>query len=197
MPHPSELNKQTSFNVIDSLQGKSLEEIKAEAQERMLPYAVALANINGDLNTGNIIRTAACFSAEKVFVFGRRKWDRRSAVGSNHYVEVEAFHNETEPFDWDSAIQTIRVNGYTPVLVEQSGEYLEHISFKDYLSLTEKPCLVFGSESEGIPPAICESEITISIYQPGVLRSLNVASAAAIMIHNLSKFVHARDLYGY
>ena len=50
--------KTTSFNVIDEYQHLNEEELRAIADTRRLPYAVALANITGDLNTGTIIRSA-------------------------------------------------------------------------------------------------------------------------------------------
>jgi len=174
--------KQTTFNVKDEFQALETAEVKSIAQAQALGYSVALANVTGDLNIGFIVRTAACLCAERVFIFGRRKWDRRSAVGSNVYIPVDAYQTDTDPFDWDSMFQTIRINGYLPIVIEQGGAPLETLA--DSLIPGVKPCLIFGAEGSGIPQEHCEPEIWLSIDQPGVIRSLNVSSAAAIAMYH-------------
>ena len=74
--HPDSVPKTTPFNVLTDLQHLSVEELRALAQSKHLPYAVALANITGDLNTGVIIRTACVLGAERVFMFGKKKIGR-------------------------------------------------------------------------------------------------------------------------
>jgi tRNA G18 (ribose-2'-O)-methylase SpoU len=178
--HPNAIEKTVSFNVVDSLQDLPLDQIKQVAVSRQLPFSIAIANITGDLNTGMLIRTAAIFGANKVYIFGRRKYDRRSTVGAHHYVDIEYYPDDTEDFDWGNMLQIIRVNGYTPVLIEQGGPNITTME----LPITP-PCLVFGPEGSGIPIAITESEICYSINQIGVLRSLNVAVAAGIAMHQV------------
>lgn len=175
--------KTTSFNVSDIYQSLPLEDLKEIADERRLPYAVALANITGDLNTGIIIRTACVFGAHEVFMFGKRKYDRRSTVGAHHYIHIHHHESASEdtPFDWEVALQTIRVNGYTPVLIEQGGQPLSEF---DPRRVPGRPCLVFGSEESGIPPEICDLEYCYTIPQPGILRSLNVSTAAGIAMYH-------------
>lgn len=186
--HPDAPEKAVSFNVVDELQGAPLEDIKRVARETSLPFAVAIANITGDLNTGMLIRTACVFGASQIYIFGRRKYDRRSTVGAHHYVPIESYPNvpdEHAPFNWDNMLQLIRVNGWTPVIIEQGGAPL---SVLDHLP-TPPPCLVFGPEDSGIPASVCESEVCYTIYQPGILRSLNVAVAAGIAMHHVANLV--------
>lgn len=184
--HPEAPIKTTSFNVADEYKHLSLDELKTLARSRQLPFAVALANITGDLNTGVIIRTACVMGAKKVFTFGRKKYDRRSTVGAHHYVDV-SHHDattETDLFDWDAMFHTIRVNGYTPVLIEQGGAPLHTLN----PTLYHPMCLVFGAEDTGIPREICAKEICYSIPQPGILRSLNVSTAAGIAMWQVANF---------
>lgn len=183
--HPDASPKTTSFNVIDAYKNLPLEKIKEIADAHRLPFAVSLANITGDLNTGVIIRTACVFGAEKVFIFGRRKYDRRSTVGAHHYIDVLAhttIQGPNDEFDWDIMLQTIRINGYTPILIEQGGQPLNTMKVELYSPL----CLVFGAEDTGIPKQVCDSEICYSIPQPGILRSLNVSTAAGIAISHVA-----------
>lgn len=171
--------KVTVFNVIDEYQHLPEEELKDIAASRSLPYAVALANITGDLNTGTIIRSACVMGAEKVFTFGRRKYDRRSTVGAHHYIDVvsHTLSEQDGPFDWEFVLHTIRVNGYTPVIIEQGGIPLYHMQTK---FIPTPICLVFGAEQTGIPEEVCRDEYWYSIPQPGIVRSLNVSAAASI-----------------
>ena len=169
------------YNVRSELQSWPLEEIQAYAKDTALPFAVALANVAGDLNTGNIIRSAAIFGAERVFVFGRKRYDRRSTVGAHHYVPV-LHHIYEETFEWDTTLQTIRLSGYTPILIEQAGNYPIHeFNVQSYHPV----CLVFGPENVGIPVDICQTEQCYHIPQHGVLRSLNVATAAGIAMYHV------------
>lgn len=187
--HPDAPPKTTSFNVADAFKHLSLDELKTVAESRRLPFAVALANISGDLNTGVIIRTACVLGAEKVFIFGRRKYDRRSTVGAHHYIDIQHHDCTTtdDVFDWDTALHTIRVNGYTPVLIEQQGQPLYQLDISFYHPL----CLVFGAEDCGIPEFVCAKEAVYTIPQPGVLRSLNVSTAAGIaMWHVMLGLMH-------
>lgn len=182
--HPDAPIKTTSFNVADEYKHLDLESLKEVAKSRQLPFAVALANISGDLNTGVIIRTACVMGAKKVFVFGRKKYDRRSTVGAHHYVDV-LYHessNADDVFEWDTVLHTIRINGYTPVLIEQGGAPLHTLD----ASLHDPICLVFGSEERGIPADVCAREICYTIPQPGILRSLNVSTAAGIAMWHLT-----------
>lgn len=185
--HPDAPLKTTPFNVIDHLKDLPYEEIRAIADSWQLPYAVAMANIHGDLNTGMVIRTACVFGASRVFIFGRRKYDRRSTVGAHHYIQVDAYPNvpdEHAPFNWENMLQIIRVNGYTPILIEQGGYALNTMD----VSLYPAPCLVFGSEDTGIPEEVCKGEVCFTIPQIGVVRSLNVAVAAGIAIQHVSSY---------
>lgn len=170
------------WNIHDDLKGRSLSDIRDCQVENTLPYAVAVINLNGDLNSGIIIRTAVIMGATEVFVFGRRKYDKRSTVGGHNYIPVnrlEALDRNGNP-DYPMIIANIQLAGYTPVCVEQGGR-----DVRDFV-WPEKPCVIFGNESVGIPRYITDSFDTVSIKQRGVLRSLNVSTAAGIIMDHLS-----------
>lgn len=186
--------KLTPFNVRTDLQELPVETLRAIAKHQQLPYAVALANITGDLNTGVIIRSACVLGAERVFVFGKKKYDRRSTVGAHHYIEIAHFESdtETEAFGWVDALQIIRVHGYTPVLIEHGGAPLYDFT---PATVATPVCLVFGAEETGIPAELCQTELCYTIPQPGILRSLNVSTAAGIaMWHTMTQLMGATDV---
>lgn len=192
--HPDSTPKTTPFNVMTEFQRMSVDELRELAKSRQLPYAVALANITGDLNTGVIIRSACVLGAERVFIFGKKKYDRRSTVGAHNYIELthSESNGELEPFNWEDAMQIIRVHGYTPVLIEQGGMPL--FDFKPQ-RLATPACLVFGAEETGIPDSLCRTELCYTIPQPGILRSLNVSTAAGIaMWHTMMGLMGSVDV---
>lgn len=164
-----------AWNVYDQFQGKPLEFIQREQKRRSLPYAVAAVNVCGGLNIGTMLRTSVIFAAEQFFLIGRRRYDRRSTVGAQNYIEIDRLEMEI-----DLALEEIVKQGYTPVCVEQGGVSLEQFDF----STVVKPCIVMGSESEGLPAHVIEKYITVSIDQFGILRSLNVSAAASIVINS-------------
>ena len=69
----------------------------AAATVTTLPYAVCVLNVHGSLNVGSIMRSAHLCGCRRFIVFGRRKYDKRSAVGVQHYIDVERVAGLREP----------------------------------------------------------------------------------------------------
>lgn len=180
--HPDAPPKLTEFNVADDFRHLSLPDLRILSATRALPYAVAMANVTGDLNMGVIVRSACILGAERVYMFGRRKYDRRSTVGAHHYIPIVHVEMDWEDgIDWDAMLRALRVDGYTPVLIEQGGEPL----YTWNVALTPgRVCLVMGPERDGIPEDVVVNERCYSIPQPGILRSLNVSTAASIAMYH-------------
>jgi len=185
------------WNVHDHYKDRSLEDLGNIQARASLPFAVCILNLTGDLNVGMIIRTACTMGASEVVLFGRRKYDKRSTVGAQHYIPIhrhDGFCGDSEALDIDLFRRVMVDYGYEPIFVEQGGTPIEMIDWESFLGnghIIDPPkvCLVFGNESEGIPPEMMVGEKVVSITQHGVLRSLNVSAAAAIVIHSLSTYL--------
>ena len=187
---------QEHFNVQDCYKHLSFDDIRAANMEDRLPFAVCTINLNGNLNIGMIIRTASLMGAERVIVFGKRKYDRRSCVGSHNYLPVDrvlGFEDERvddfDPLDISPSLlySTLDELGYVPIFVEQGGTNIKDF---DVLKLDKKPCLVLGCESTGIPKQLLvDAKHVVSIPQRGVMRSLNVSSAASIAMWEIANKV--------
>jgi tRNA G18 (ribose-2'-O)-methylase SpoU len=169
----------SDLNVRDALQGSTVAAIRAAQEAATLPFAIAAINLNGDLNIGVMMRTAVSFGAAHMFLFGQRRFDRRSTVGAHHYVDLVQIvcapegHAVPRPM-FDAALAA---HGYVPVFVEQGGADLRKFDFR---STAGPPCLVFGNEGYGLPDSFIGRDQRISIVQRGVARSINVSAAAAI-----------------
>ena len=175
------------FNVVDKFKTWTYEDVVKYYSLSALPYAVACFNIKGSLNTGNILRTSCCFSAERFFVIGDHRFDRRSCVGSQNYIPIDFLDCTPNPQELD---QYLWERGYYSVFIEQGGYDINEINVLPYRN--RKPCLIFGNESNGIPEEYLQDAVIYSIPQFGVMRSLNVSSAASICIEKVATKLNAR-----
>lgn len=179
-------------NVHDNLKHLSVPELRALCDADRLPFAVCILNVTGELNTGSIVRSALLTGAERCFVFGRRRIDKRGCVGSENYVQVDRIDGLLDDgltIDdvkfWDLMVG----HNYFPVCCEQGGTPLSQMLWANTNASKEplKPCLVFGNENRGVPDSILNDSraVTVSIEQRGVIRSYNVSNAAAIIMHHM------------
>lgn len=187
--------RESGFNVHRRYDRLSVPELQKICKKEQNPFAVCALSVTGDLNIGSMIRTASLYGAEKFFVFGRRKFDRRGVVGASNYIEIETVGglivNTKGEASFDSSLffATMKSNEYTPIFVEQGGHILGKFNWKQFI--VAKPCLVFGNENRGIPNNILEinnlldNSFIVSIPQCGVIRSHNVSVASGIVMHDL------------
>lgn len=186
-------NLSNYWNVRDEYKGKSLEELKQICANDSLPFAVCAVNITGDLNLGIMMRTACLMGAERFIIYGKHSYDRRSTVGAHNYIDIvkagSIDRGGSLEVDWSKFDITLRQFDYVPVCMETNCQLLsEYNPIKDLNDYGLKPCLVFGNEGIGLPDAItCGAKHIYSIPQRGVLRSLNVCSAASIAIEYVSR----------
>jgi len=181
----------STFNVHDHLKGMSVENLQEISGRDRLPWHTACLNVTGDLNVGTMIRTSHCLGASSVLIFGRQRIDNRSLVGSANYIRVEKIKD-----DWSDScparfVQELACRRLTPVLVELGGQPLHKINWtirsEAITNRGNQICLVMGNETGGIPPEFFDAcltmpnSFTVSIPQRGVIRSMNVAVAHAII----------------
>jgi len=196
------------FNVRDEYKDLPLEELKQIQREETIPFAVCIVNVLGDLNVGMMLRSACCFGAERFFIIGRRKFDRRSAVGAQNYmdvVRVKAIDEQVAStfqveIDSQKVIDTITEYGYTPLVFETKGRDMRDMKWiwPELNKKNARPCLIFGNEGYGLPQNLIDMvplKHRIKIPQWGVLRSLNVSAAASIAMYEAAINVWITDTY--
>jgi tRNA G18 (ribose-2'-O)-methylase SpoU len=174
-----------NWNVHDEHKNLSISELTGVMDASRLPYAVCALNLAGDLNVGMIMRTACIMGAERLIIFGRRRYDKRSTVGAQNYIPVSrigGLHDDLS-YDVEAFDATMQHWNYQPVFIETGGTDIDAMDWK---SLNPKPCLIFGNEGQGCPEYLMRDHARVSINQRGVLRSLNVAVAAGIACHSIS-----------
>lgn len=171
------------YNVRDEFKSNTVEENREICRDDSLGFGVAAISLTGDLNIGIMIRTASLMGADEFYIFGRRKYDKRSTVGAHNYIDV----HRPGDIDVDNIIKICLDGGYTPIFIEQGGEDIKDVN--KLRGWVNRPLFIFGSESEGIPEDLMNrirfrSEVptyTMSLPQRGVLRSYNVSTAMSIV----------------
>ena len=184
-----------SRNVHDHLKHMSVEDLQAYSLTDRLPWHTACLNVTGDLNVGTMIRTSHCLGATSVLIFGRRKIDNRSLVGSANYIKVDRISDQNDELTAQQFVRTMHERNFTPILVETNGMPLNQINWEIRLDAIARrglqPCIVMGNETGGIPRDIVDSclpmpnSFIVSIPQKGVIRSMNVAVAHAMVVGSM------------
>jgi tRNA G18 (ribose-2'-O)-methylase SpoU len=189
------------MNVLDEYKGLTVEQIKEKITENVANFSVLVENLKGGLNLGIILRTANAFGAKQVYYYGEKHWDRRSSVGTQNYTnlirlktveEVKAIKEQhTVTLCVDNIEGAVVYSTYIQSFLEErerrSGDYNKG---RGYSLVVEDYLLIFGEEGSGISKELLElADKTIYIKQYGSVRSLNVSSAAAIVMNGF------RELY--
>ena len=177
--------KLIKYNVHTPFQSLGVEKVKTLSEGLSLPFAFMAYNLHGDVNIGMMIRTSVILGASDFYLVGKRKYDRRTDVGSKNYIRLHRVKEVGKAFFEEQKL--------LPIALEQGGQALEEFSFKNYLptNLPQgwKVCFIAGSESYGIPASFLK-EIgapILTIAQYGVVRSLNVSIASGILMYEYMK----------
>ena len=158
-------------NIIDHYAYWSDEAIRADLDTRRLPYALLLENYSYDFNIATTVRSANAFLASKIHVCGRKKWDKRGSVGTNHYEHL-SYHPDSE-----SVIDDYREKGYKIVAIDNIDGASSMVEYQ----WDEKSLIIFGQEQIGISPeSLKAADDVVYIPQLGSVRSLNVGVASGI-----------------
>lgn len=161
------------MNVIDEYKGLDVDTIRGLNAASCFPAAVAMHNVYGNLNLGSIIRTANFLGFREVLYFGRRKWDRRGAVGNHNYTQLNYYESEAE------FLAAIKSRGYNLIALENNTT-CEISQLWDF-TWPPNPCILVGEEQNGLPEDILnECFAVVEIPGLGSARCLNVSVAAAI-----------------
>lgn len=171
-----------NWNVLDHLKGLDVPDIlKHQPKNR---FAVAAINVEKGLNVGSMIRSAVCFGADEFVIIGKSRYDKRSTVGAQNYIQVTKK-------SFEDSLYYMSQQSYFPVAIETDGkpwnERKEPGELDEFLRINKylRPCFVFGGEAEGIPEWFLDQcKFKYRINQPGVLRSLNVSVAFGIILNS-------------
>lgn len=157
--------------------------VKEFQQSEKMPVIVVLENIRSAYNVGSIFRTADAFLLQSIYICGYtavppHKEIKKTALGADESVAWKHFKNVAE------AIEEIKSEGYKIYAVEQAVDSWKLGLFA--VANDEKIAVIFGNEVTGVEQetiALCDG--VIEIPQLGMKHSLNVATAAGVVLWEL------------
>lgn len=147
---------------------------------------VMLCDIRSNYNVGAILRTCDGAGVEKVYLagytptpidrFGRLVSEiHKTALGAESTVRWEAV------VDPVATLAEAKSAGATIVVVEQAAG---SVSLRDFVP-PERVVYVFGSETEGVPPAVVAcADVVLELPMLGEKESLNVSVTAGIVLYH-------------
>jgi len=165
---------------MDELNRLSVEDFK---QTDKMPFIVVLENIRSAYNVGSVFRTADAFLLEAIYICGYtccppHKEIKKTALGAEETVAWKHFVSATE------AILELKEMGYKVFSVEQASgsTMLNNLNFE----VNDKIAVIFGNEVTGVEQTtIQQSEGCIEIPQFGMKHSLNISTAAGVVMWEL------------
>lgn len=158
---------------------KTVEEFR---ESEKIPVIVVLENIRSAYNVGSIFRTSDAFLLQSIYICGYtahppHKEIKKTALGAEESVEWNYVKDIAE------AIDDIRLKDFKVYAVEQAESSWKLGSFT---TDDDKIAVIFGNEVTGVEQstiALCDG--VIEIPQLGMKHSLNVATAAGVVLWEL------------
>ena len=99
-------------NVIDKYKQWIDAEVEADLQKNRTEMVSIFLNLDHNINIASAIRANNAFLGKEVYIVGRKKWDRRGAVGSHRYEHV--YHAD----DFDEVLDYMHFLGYTVFAID-------------------------------------------------------------------------------
>lgn len=163
---------------MEELGRKSVKEFRESSK---ISIIAVLENVRSAYNVGSVFRTADAFLIEAIYLTGYtakppHKEIKKTALGAEETVEWKHFASAAE------AIQYLKENVYKVYAVEQ----VENSISLEKFEATDKVAVIFGNEVSGVEQstiALCDG--TIEIPQLGMKHSLNIATAAGVVLWEL------------
>ncbi|MBQ1072365.1 23S rRNA (guanosine(2251)-2'-O)-methyltransferase RlmB [Micromonospora sp. C31] len=159
------------------------EDLVAAALEQAAPLLVALDGVTDPRNLGAVIRSAAAFGAQGVFVPERRAagitataW--RTSAGAAARVPVAQVTNLTR------SLKACRDAGFMVVGLDADGE----TDLYDLEAAVGPLVVVVGSEGRGLSRLVGETcDLTVGIPMVSDVESLNASVAAAVTLAEVAR----------
>ncbi|HTV12702.1 MAG TPA: TrmH family RNA methyltransferase [Acidimicrobiales bacterium] len=145
--------------------------------------ALLLDGVSSPFNVGSIVRTAAAFRVDHLYLAGGASSPSspragKTAMGTERYLSWSNFERGADAAD------AAREDGYSVIALELADQAVPLFQ----LSVGPDVCLAIGHEDRGLSPgALAACDAVAFIPQLGRVGSLNVATAAAIAIFELRR----------
>jgi len=179
-------------NLIDHYKYWNDDAIRADLDVKRHNFSVVCCNIGNDFNIATVIRNANAFLAEKVVIYGNKKYDRRGTVGTHHYTNFRhvkgidclgSYIEETISL-YESKVKLLGIDNVCESEDVNTFEFDPDIHY----------IMIFGQEQIGIPKEVLKlCDHILYIPQYGSVRSINVGCASSIIMNQYCSKVNSYD----
>lgn len=167
---------QVGVLIFQRYKGLSVEEIKGKLTAKAFPYAVLMENWQGDFNLSQCVRNANAFGAKEVYYIGKKRYDKRGAVGTYNYTDVKYLSSTKELVALKNKYTFIGVDNIAGSVPIEDFEHKDNSLF------------LFGEEGCGLTPDVIKlCDELISITQHGSVRSLNAGCSSGIVLYDYTR----------
>lgn len=166
---------------VQELGRKSVEEMR---RSEKIPVIVVLENIRSAYNVGSVFRSSDAFLVRSIFLVGYtarppHKEIKKTALGAEETVDWKYFKTTKE------AIAELREMQFDVYAVEQAEGSLV---LNEFNSSGKQVAVIFGNEVSGVEQSTIElCDGCLEIPQLGMKHSLNIATAAGVILWELVK----------
>lgn len=165
-----------SQNVIDRYKGWEAKSIQEDLDGTRGEMVSVFQNLANDFNKATALRSHNAMGGKLCIFTGKRKYDKRGTVGQHNYTHAIFIEDTVE------AVRGLQADGYMVYAVDNSPWMNPQPLTTAVLPL--KSAFVYGEEGLGLPPEVVETcDQAIYIPMAGSVRSLNVASCAAMVMY--------------
>mgnify|MGYP000851484991 FL=1 len=167
-------------NVQDEFFNMTTSQIRNAVETGRSSMVSVCMNLTHDFNKASVVRASNAFLGNSVFMVGKRRFDRRGTVGMHHYENV--LHAD----ELDDVFNLLIPKGYTFFAVDNSEGFTPQPVYD--VDIPEKSAFIYGEEQNGLSKEVIEQcDAMIYIPQYGVVRSLNVAQSAAVIMSEYAR----------
>lgn len=162
---------------------ESFDDLVANSLEQAAPLLVALDGVTDPRNLGAVVRSAAAFGADGVFLTERRAagmtataW--RTSAGAAARISIAQVTNLTR------ALKRCQSDGFTVVGLDADGL----TSLYELEAAVGPLVVVVGSEGRGLSRLVGETcDLRVSIPMTSTVESLNASVAAAVTLAEVAR----------
>jgi len=152
-----------------------------------LPIRVVLDRVTQAYNIGAMFRLCDAMLAERLIITGvevdlSKRNLGQAACGTQHWTPWSQATSATE------AVRAAKADGYQVVVVELASNSIPPEAFAPKFPL----CVIFGGEFDGVSQDVVDlADAVIEIPMRGMANSINISTAAAIVLYELSRRAEA------
>ncbi len=160
--------------------------LKIAAQREELPLVVVADSIEDPHNLGALIRCAECAGAHGVIIPRRRSAGltpvvSKASAGALEHMAIAKVPNIAQ------TVMELKKRGLWVFVSEAGGTPYYDADFR------VPAAIVFGSEGAGVAKTVREkSDFTVSIPMYGKVNSLNVSTAASVILCHVARMQHGK-----